>query len=76
MGTQSKGKEIISPVKRIVFNNYGQTGLQIYELIDGRRTSHDIMLKSGVSESRLSEIIHFMIEQGILKVDYPRAQGI
>ncbi len=73
MKIEKKGKkETVSPIKKLISKNYGRDGLQIFELIDGHRTAHDIMRKSGISESRFSEIVHSIIEQSIVKVDYPK----
>ncbi len=60
-----------SPLEKIIFDKYGQVGLQVYTLIDGERTAEDILNETGLSESKLVEILEFMNEQGIIKLDRP-----
>ncbi len=62
----------LSPVEKIISDKYGDIGLQVYSLIDGQRTAEEIMRDTGLSEQKLVEILDFMDEQGIIKLDYPR----
>jgi hypothetical protein len=64
----------LSRVERIIKRKYGRTGLKVYELIDGQRTAEEIMNETGLSESRLVEVLDFMDEQGIIKLDYPKGK--
>jgi hypothetical protein len=61
----------LSPLEKLIFEKYGQVGLRVYELIDGERTAEDILNETGLSESKLVEILEFMNEQGIIKLDRP-----
>ncbi len=63
----------MSPVEKIISDKYGDVGLQVYTLIDGQRTAEEIMRETGLTESKLVEILDFMDEQGIIKLDYPKA---
>ena len=63
--------DTLSPVEKIIKDKYGDVGLRVYTLIDGARTAEEIMKETGLSESKLVEILDFMDEQGIIKLDYP-----
>ena len=64
----------LSPVEKIISDKYGDIGLQIYFLIDGQRTAEEIMNETGLNETKLVEILDFMDEQGIIKLDYPKGK--
>lgn len=64
----------LSSVEKIIFDKYGDVGLKVYALIDGQRTAEEIMKETGLTEAKLVEILDFMDEQGIIKLDYPRGQ--
>lgn len=65
----------LSPVEKIISEKYGDIGLRVYALIDGQRTAEEIMQDTGLTETKLVEILDFMDEQGIIKLDYPKKQG-
>ncbi|MEW6036146.1 MAG: hypothetical protein AB1529_06025 [Candidatus Micrarchaeota archaeon] len=65
----------LSPVEKIISDKYGDIGLQVYSLIDGQRTAEEIMRETGLTEPKLVEILDFMDEQGIIKLDYPKGAG-
>jgi predicted transcriptional regulator len=65
----------LSPVEKIISDKYGDVGLQVYSLIDGQRTAEEIMRDTGLTEPKLVEILDFMDEQGIIKLDYPKGTG-
>ncbi|MDO8554290.1 MAG: hypothetical protein Q7S22_05760 [Candidatus Micrarchaeota archaeon] len=62
----------LSPVERIIKNKYGDVGITVYHLIDGQRTAEEIMKETGLTESKLVEVLDFMDEQGIIKLEYPK----
>jgi len=64
-------EEELSSVEKIIKDKYGDTGVQVYNLIDGEKTAEEIMREVGVSESKLIEILDFMDKQGIIKLEYP-----
>ena len=64
-------EEELSPVERIIKDKYGETGIKVYKLIDGQRTAEEIIKETGVSESKLVEMLDFMDEEGIIKLEYP-----
>lgn len=64
--------EELSPVEKIIRDKYGEVGLKVYTLIDGHRTAEQIMKETGLSEAKLVEILDFMDEQGIIKLEYPK----
>ncbi|VVC03489.1 Uncharacterised protein [Candidatus Bilamarchaeum dharawalense] len=65
----------LSPVEKIISDKYGDIGLRVYALIDGQRTAEEIMRETGLTEPKLVEILDFMDEQGIIKLDYPKGSG-
>jgi len=65
----------LSPVEKIISDKYGDIGLRVYTLIDGQRTAEEIMVDTGLTEAKLVEILDFMDEQGIIKLDYPKGGG-
>ena len=65
----------MSPVEKIIFEKYGDIGLRAYSLIDGQRTAEEIMRETGLTEAKLVEMLDFMDEQGIIKLDYPKGQS-
>lgn len=70
---EEEGEEL-TPIEKIIKNKYGDIGLQVYTLIDGQKTAEEIMKETGLSESKLIEILDFMDDQGIIKLDYPKAK--
>ncbi|MBI5223696.1 hypothetical protein HY990_04710 [Candidatus Micrarchaeota archaeon] len=62
----------LSAVEKIIFDKYGDLGIKVYALIDGQRTAEQIMRQTGLTESKLVEILDFLDEQGIIKLDYPK----
>lgn len=64
-------EEELSSVEKIIKGKYGDTGVQVYNLIDGEKTAEEIMREVGISESKLIEILDFMDKQGIIKLEYP-----
>jgi len=69
---EEEEEEALSPVEKIIFGKYGDVGLKVYALIDGQRTAEEIMRETNLTEQKLVEILDFMDEQGIIKLDYPK----
>ncbi|MFH0885342.1 MAG: hypothetical protein V1861_06550 [Candidatus Micrarchaeota archaeon] len=74
-GPKYRDEPELSPVEKIISDKYGDIGLQVYSLIDGQRTAEEIMRATGLTEPKLVEILDFMDEQGIIKLDYPKGGG-
>lgn len=70
-GELSPAPPNLSPLEKLIHDKYGPAGLKVYELIDGERTAEDILNETGLSESKLVEVLEFMNEQGIIKLDRP-----
>jgi hypothetical protein len=70
---EEEGEEL-TPIEKIVKDKYGDIGLQVYNLIDGQKTAEEIMKETGLGESKLIEILDFMDDQGIIKLDYPKGK--
>lgn len=71
LGEEKSGEPELSPVERIIKGKYGDVGIKVYTLIDGQRTAEEIMKETGLSESKLVEMLDFMDEEGIIKLEYP-----
>ncbi len=67
-------QEELSPVEKMIREKYGDVGLKVYELIDGQRTTEEIMKETGLTELKLVEILEFMDAQGIIKLEYPKGK--
>ncbi len=65
----------LSPLEKILYDKHGSLGVRIYNLIDGEKTAEEILRETGVSEAKLVEILEFMDEQGIIKLEKPEAKG-
>jgi hypothetical protein len=63
------------PVEKIIKDKYGEIGLKVYTLIDGARTAEEIMEETGLDEEKLVEILDFLDEQGIIKLEYPKGKA-
>ena len=66
--------DTLSPLEKILFDKYGGIGVRIYNLIDGEKTAEEILKQTGVSEAKLVEILEFMDEQGIVKLEKPSSE--
>jgi len=61
----------LSPLEKIIFGKYGETGVRVYNLIDGEKTAEEILNETGISEVQLVEMLEFMDTQGIIKLEKP-----
>lgn len=61
----------LSPGERKIKAKYGETGIEVYNLIDGQRTAEEIMKDTGVTEKKLIEMLDFMEKEGIIKLEHP-----
>ncbi len=66
-----EGEPLLSPLEKVLFEKYGEVGVRIYNLIDGEKTAEEILRETGVTEAKLVEILEFMDEQGIIKLEKP-----
>jgi len=57
--------------EKSLLDKYGDDGIKVYMLIDGKMTAEEIMGKAGLSEEKFMEIINYMASIGILKADLP-----
>ncbi len=60
--------KLLSPIERMISGKYGTAGLKVYSLIDGKRTSKEIMKRTKVSESRLSSMLNFLDFHGVVTI--------
>jgi len=64
-------KSSLSPLEKVIYDKYGSSGVSIYNMIDGEKTAEEILRQTGVSEAKLVEILEFMDEKGIIKLEKP-----
>jgi hypothetical protein len=70
-----KPEDLLSPLERVIFEKFGKEGVSVYNLIDGEKTAEQILTETGVTESRLVEILEFMDDEGIIKLEKPGKRG-
>ncbi|MFH1448106.1 MAG: hypothetical protein ABIG39_04545 [Candidatus Micrarchaeota archaeon] len=70
-----KPEDLLSPLERIIYDKFGQGGVEVYNLIDGEKTAEEILKETGVSETKLVEILEFMDDEGIIKLEKPKTRG-
>ncbi|MFP3949545.1 MAG: hypothetical protein ACLFUZ_00415 [Candidatus Micrarchaeia archaeon] len=61
----------LTPGERKIKKKYGEIGIDVYNLIDGQRTAEQIMRDTGITEKKLIEMLDFMENQGIIKLEHP-----
>jgi DNA-binding Lrp family transcriptional regulator len=60
-----------TPMEKKLYAKFGDDGLNAYSLIDEFKTPREIVKETGISEERLREIIKFMEDEGIIKLEKP-----
>lgn len=73
-GEEEYGGEELSEAEKKIKRKYGDVGLKVYALIDGERSAEEIMSETGLTESKLIEMLDFMDSEGIIKLDYPKEE--
>jgi len=68
-------EDSLSPLEKVLYRKHGSIGVKIYNLIDGEKTAEEILRETGVSEAKLVEILEFMDEQGIIKLEKPEEKA-
>ncbi len=61
---------------KVISDHYGNSGVKVYELIDGRRSILEISKQAGIGQQKVVEIIKFMENEGIIKLDYGEKKNI
>jgi hypothetical protein len=76
-GRQAKAfdENSLSPLEKVLYKKHGEIGVRIYNLIDGEKTAEEILHETGVSEAKLVEVLEFMDEQGIIKLEKPEEKA-
>ena len=70
-GSSEEVPEGLSEVERKIYERFGEVGVKVYNLIDGERTAEEILKETGISELKLIEILEFLDENGIIKLEKP-----
>ena len=61
----------LSPTEQMIFDEYGDIGLKVFSLIDGQKSARQILEQTGVSETKLIQMLEFMNKNKIIKLDTP-----
>ena len=70
VGSEEAGEEEgLNTVEKMIKDKFGDVGVKVYTLIDGSRTTDEIMKETGVTETRLVEILNFLEDRGIIKME-------
>src|SRR3990167_10762066 len=70
VGSEEAGEEEgLNTVEKMIKDKFGDVGVKVYALIDGSRTTDEIMKETGVTETRLVEILNFLEDRGIIKME-------
>ncbi len=62
-------EEELNTVEKMIKEKFGDVGIKVYTLIDGSRTTDEIMKETGVSDTKLVEILNFLEDRGIIKME-------
>ncbi|MFA5108107.1 MAG: hypothetical protein WC492_01075 [Candidatus Micrarchaeia archaeon] len=63
----------LTNMEQMIFDQFGDIGLRVYALIDGEKTAEQILNETGISETMLVQILEFMNQKGIIKLEKPPA---
>ena len=75
--TQKEEASGLNTAERMIKERFGDVGLKVYTLIDGSRTTQEIMDETGVSDTKLVEILNFLEDRGIIKMEErERSSGV
>ncbi len=66
---EPREESTLNTAERMIKERFGELGLKVYALIDGTRTTQEIMDETGVSDTKLVEILNFLEERGIIKME-------
>ena len=61
--------EGLNTVEKMIRDKFGEVGIKAYNLIDGSRTTDEIMKETGITETKLVEILNFLEDRGIIKME-------
>ena len=75
IGEEDAQTSALSPLEKKIFQKYGALGVDVYNLIDGQKTAEEIMLQTKISEVKLVEILEFLENEGIIKLEKPANAG-
>lgn len=67
--------EDLGTVEKMIKERFGDVGIKVYTLIDGSRTTDEIMRETGVNDTKLVEILNFLEERGIIKMEGREKEG-
>jgi SpoVK/Ycf46/Vps4 family AAA+-type ATPase len=69
-GTTSKeARGELTSIEKMIYDAYGEIGVEVYRKMDGVRTAEDIMREVGIGEEKFFEILNFLEENEIIKIE-------
>jgi len=61
--------------ERKLKEEFGEKGVKIYRLIDGRKNAEQIMKEVGVNEDTIIKVFEFMEKEGMIKLEHPGSKS-
>jgi len=61
--------------ERKLREEFGEKGVKIYRLIDGRKNAEQIMKEVGVNEDTIIKVFEFMEKEGMIKLEHPGSKN-
>lgn len=61
--------------ERKLREEFGEKGVKIYRLIDGRKNAEQIMKEVGVNEDTIIKVFEFMEKEGMIKLEHPGSKS-
>ncbi len=71
----SSAPEELDESEQLIYDNFGDKGLQVYRLIDGIKSTEEIMDEAGVDEDFILKFFDFLETHGIIRLDYKGDSG-
>jgi hypothetical protein len=58
----------LTPAEMIVHDKYGEQGVLVFRLIDGKRSVADVAKESGASQDKVMEVLKYLDEVGLISL--------
>ncbi len=68
-------KEELNELEKMIKEKFGDKGVEIYRLIDGKRTAEQIMNEAGVEEDTIISLFDFLESRGTIRLERPHGRA-
>ena len=65
---EKEEKPNLTPAEMIVHDKYGELGVAIFRLIDGKRSVAEVAKESGTSQEKVMEVLKYLDEVGLISL--------